>query len=67
MTKLVAYFRICLYMVDRTKRFVSVGLAQARLILGYNYDILMIISCCQYCSTENFSLISIVMTYQHAT
>ena len=30
MTKLVAYFRICLYMVDRTKRLASVGLAQAR-------------------------------------
>ena len=27
MTKLVANFRICLYMVDRTKRLASVGLA----------------------------------------
>ena len=30
MTKLVAYFRICLYMVDRTKQLASVGLAQVR-------------------------------------
>ena len=30
MTKLVAYFHICLYMVDHTKRVASVGLAQAR-------------------------------------
>ena len=30
MTKLVAYFHIFLYMVDRTKRLTSVGLAQAR-------------------------------------
>ena len=30
MAKLVAYFRICLYMVDSTKQPASVGLAQAR-------------------------------------
>ena len=29
MTRLVAYFRIFLYMVDSTKRPASVGLAQA--------------------------------------
>ena len=30
MVRLVAYFRIFLYMVDGTKRIASVGLAQAR-------------------------------------
>ena len=30
MARLVAYFRICLCMVDRTKLPASVGLAQAR-------------------------------------
>ena len=29
MARLVAYFRISLYMVDSTKRLASVGLAQA--------------------------------------